>query len=96
MTSTEKRVLDALRAGPKYPHEIYSAVSPNGRFIAEVDRGSAKGGPSRREYAANNYLGKLDKKGLVTRRSYHYKGLHAGKWLITGNGLLALEAEGGL
>ena len=68
-------------------------MSPTGRFNTERDHGSAKGGPSRREYAVNNYLGKLEKKGFVMRRSYHDTAPDAGKWRITKAGLSALEKE---
>lgn len=93
MTPTEIRVLDMLRSSPQYPDDLYPAVSPTGRFNTERDHGSAKGGPGRREYAANNYLGKLEKKGFVVRRSYHDTAPDAGKWRITQAGLDALSKQ---
>ncbi len=84
MTITEMRVLAFLAEKPRFPYELYAVISPNGRFNTEYDCGSPKGGPSRTEYAANNYMGKLAKKGLARR--YQHRDMdcpeaYRGKWV---------------
>jgi hypothetical protein len=49
-------------------YAIYPVMCPNGQFLHRRDHGSAKGGPSRTEYAVNNYMGKLIRRGWVEKR----------------------------
>lgn len=58
MTATLKRALETLNRRRMYPDEMYPILFPLGQFNTHIDLGSNKGGPSRREYAVNNYLAK--------------------------------------
>jgi len=85
MTITEMRVRAFLAEKPRFPYELYPVISPAGRFNTETDYGSTKGGPSRTEYAVNNYMGKLAKKGWVRR--YYARDTNCpeslrGKWVL--------------
>lgn len=94
MTATQTRVLKYLQNAPAFPDELYPIVSPSGRFNTQRDMGSSKGGPSKREYAVNNYMGKLQALGWVRRYAYleHSAPEHLkGKWCITPPGRNALE-----
>ncbi len=90
MTATQARVLKYLKNAPSFPVELYPVVSPDGTCS---ERGPSRGGPTKREYSVNNYMGKLQAKGWVRRHAYldqdapeHLKG----KWSITVDGLRAL------
>lgn len=70
MTKTLQAALVAIGQGPKQPYELYSAMFPAGRFNAQKDTGSSKGGPSRMECAVNFYLGKHARSLVVRERVY--------------------------
>lgn len=87
LTPRETMALLALRDSPHYPDELYPIIFSCGRFNSVKDHGSSKGGPSKREYAVNMYMGRLAKKGLVSREPYLSHGNKlAGQWYITGKG----------
>ncbi len=95
MTDTQFRVMLALKQGARLPHELYPVISPGGRFNKDIDTGSSKGGPSRTEYAANMYMGRLEKLGWCQRFAYLDKKCPmelCGKWVITPVGYKAIAA----
>lgn len=94
MTVTQYRVLLTLIDAPQYPNDLYPVVSPRGRHNTDVDHGSSKGGPSRRECVVNWYLGKMQQTGWVHRYGYAntlVPGELRGKWMITDEGRRAME-----
>lgn len=98
LTDNQIRALRLLRENGLYPYEFYKLFWPNSPYTTgeRRDTGSSKGGPSKMEYAANNYLGKLQKLKLVYRFYYIRDGdnsrnlLFGGKWVLTQEGLLYL------
>lgn len=94
ITETQRRVLASLQGGGLFPHELYPIISPGGRFNTDVDTGSSKGGPSRMEYAANMYMGRLEKQGFVCRFAYLDETCQyemRGKWMLNADGYRALR-----
>ena len=78
------RALEILaNHGPMLPEEFYLKAWPEGKFAIGRDPGSAGGGPSRSQCAANWALGKLAKEGVVRRDGYLASGVKAGKWYLT-------------
>lgn len=69
MTATTARALDILKDGPLLPEDFYLQMWPQGKW-AQRDPGSSRGGPSRTQCAANWFLGRLEKQGLVSRQPY--------------------------
>jgi hypothetical protein len=91
MTKTQRTVLTRLMSGGAYPDDLYPVIFPSGRFNTDIDTGSSKGGPSRREYAVAMYMGRLGP--LVYRYGFLDKLAHEsvrGRWVITAQGRQAL------
>lgn len=77
MTEKQKRALEILGAGARYPDEFYVRMWPEGRWTRTGGYVQG-GGPNRAECAANWYLGRLRRKGWVGR--------FQGRWHITPKG----------
>lgn len=88
LTAFQRRTLQALvEVWPKgMLHEkLYPIMFPKGRFNADVDHGSTKGGPSRIQYAVNVHMGKL---GRFVYRQTPREGFG---WAITSEGRKAIK-----
>lgn len=90
LTKTQTQVLVQLFAGPDYPANLYSTISPHGKYSKQPDRKNSKGGPSAKECAVNWYMGKLERRGLVWRSAHLSPTVwgqdNRGKWQLTEEG----------